>query len=199
MRELAKHGRTTAHLSVDMQRLFSRDGPWDTPWMERVLPVVTRIAERAPEKTIFTRFVPPREPEEMPGTWRRFYRKWREVTLARLDPRLLELMPPLQSLVPPAEVVDKPTYSAFAGPELLRVLRARGIDGLIVTGTETDSCVLATVLGAIDHGFRVFLVMDAVCSSSDEGHDSLLRLYQGRFSEQLAAVSADQVLSVWPP
>lgn len=28
----------TVHLCLDMQRLFGRDGPWPTPWMERVLP-----------------------------------------------------------------------------------------------------------------------------------------------------------------
>jgi Isochorismatase family len=41
---------------------------------------------------------------------------------------------------------------------------------LIVSGSETDVCVLATVL-AVDIGFRVIVVRDAVCSSSDEGHD----------------------------
>ena len=41
------------HLCVDMQRIFSSDGPWPTPWMERVLPTVTRIAERFPESTVF--------------------------------------------------------------------------------------------------------------------------------------------------
>jgi len=34
----------TVHLCVDMQRLFSRDGPWPTPWMDRVLPVVIDLA-----------------------------------------------------------------------------------------------------------------------------------------------------------
>src|SRR5215217_1627337 len=33
------------HLCVDMQRIFSSDGPWPTPWMERVLPALTRIAK----------------------------------------------------------------------------------------------------------------------------------------------------------
>ena len=36
-------------------------------------------------------------------------------------------------------------------------------------------CVLATVIGAVDHGYRVIVVVtDAVCSSSDEGHDAML-------------------------
>ena len=65
----------TVHLCIDMQRLFAEETPWHTPWMERVLPIVVRIAEEHPEQTIFTRFIPPRHPDEMRGTWRRFYRR----------------------------------------------------------------------------------------------------------------------------
>ena len=39
------------------------------------------------------------------------------------------------------------------------------------SGSETDVCVLATVLDAVDIGYRVIVVRDAICSSSDEGHD----------------------------
>ena len=34
------------HLCVDMQNLFSQGSPWETPWMERVLPAVEALAER---------------------------------------------------------------------------------------------------------------------------------------------------------
>ncbi|MHC2279292.1 hypothetical protein ACVME8_005935 [Bradyrhizobium diazoefficiens] len=37
---------------------------------------------------------------------------------------------------------------------------------------ETDVCVLSTVLSAVDLGFRVVIVEDALCSSSDVGHDA---------------------------
>ena len=79
---------------ADWQRIFSSDGPWPTPWMERVLPAVTRIAERFPERTVFTRFITPAMPADATGRWRSYYEKWRETTRDRLDPRLLELMPP---------------------------------------------------------------------------------------------------------
>jgi nicotinamidase-related amidase len=49
----------TVHLCIDMQRIFSPDGPWATPWMERVLPVVLAISHRFPERTVFTRFITP--------------------------------------------------------------------------------------------------------------------------------------------
>jgi nicotinamidase-related amidase len=190
-------GPNTLHLCIDMQRLFSSDGPWPTPWMERVLPTVVQLAEQAPDRTVFTRFIPPYRPEDMPGAWRIYYERWREVTREHLDPRLLELMPPLQRLVPPAIMLDKPVYSAFAGHKLRDLVSERGVDTLLITGSETDMCVLATVLGAVDLGLRVVIVADGICSSSDEGHDSLLSLYSQRFSYQVETVSSEDVLAQW--
>ena len=109
----------------------------------------------------------------MPGTWRLYYEKWCETTRDHLDVRLLQLMPDLGKLALPATVIDKTRYSAFFEPFLLQHLRARQADGLVVTGSETDVCVLATIMGAVDHGYRVILVRDGVCSSSDQGHDAL--------------------------
>jgi nicotinamidase-related amidase len=189
--------QNTVHLCIDMQRIFSSEGPWATPWMERVLPVVSEIASRFPERTVFTRFITPRRPEDMPGMWRRYYIRWRETTQEHLDPRLLELMPSLARLVPPAAVIDKTRYSGFAKPNLLAHLVARKADGLIVTGSETDVCVLATVLGAVDLGYRVIVVRDAICSSSDEGHDAMLKVYHRRYSEQIETADAEDVLSRW--
>jgi nicotinamidase-related amidase len=185
------------HLCIDMQLIFSREGPWATPWMDRVLPVVEAISERFPERTVFTRFITPEHAEDMPGTWRHYYEAWRETTRDQLDVRLLELVPTLRRLSPPATVIDKMHYSAFFGPALLQHLRGRQADALIVTGSETDVCVSATIMGAVDHGFRVILVRDGVCSSSDEGHDALLKLYHRRFSEQIEAASAEEILSKW--
>jgi nicotinamidase-related amidase len=77
------------------------------------------------------------------------------------------------------------------------MLNRSGIDTLIITGGETDVCVLATVLGAIDRGFRVVLVTDAICSSADQTHDALMEVYNSRFSEQIEAVTMDEALESW--
>src|SRR5205085_4896205 len=187
-------GERTVHLCVDMQNLFAEDTPWNTPWMKRVLPVVTRIAERHPEQTVFTRFIPARHPDELPGSWRRFYRRWADLTLERIDPRLLELVPALRRLSPPATVVDKRVYSPFAEPALPQLLRERHVDALVITGAETDVCVLAAVIDAVDRGYRVVLAEDAICSSSDQTHDALMTLYQNRFSQQIETAETDAIL-----
>ena len=112
-----------------------------------------------------------------------YYTRWRIATRECLDLRLLDLMPPLAALCPPATVIDKTRYSALAEPKFIEHLRQREADALIVSGSETDVCVLATVLDAVDLGYRVIVVRDAVCSSSDEGHDMLMRLYHTRYTE----------------
>ena len=192
-------GPNAAHLCIDMQRLFSAEGPWPTPWMERVLPNVVKLVERCPERTLFTRFLPPEKPEDAPGRWRAYYDKWPNATRKRLDPELVNLLPALGRFVPPASVFDKPVYSAFANCELDRCLRARGIDTLIVSGSETDVCVLSSALGAVDHGYRVIVACDAVCSSSDESHDALIDLFRRRFDVQIEASEAGEILDAWRP
>jgi len=188
----------TLHLCIDMQRLFSPEGPWPTPWLPRVLPVIREIVAWRPAHTVFARFIPPEKAEAMPGMWRAYYERWRHVTREHLDAGLLELMPELAAFCPPANVVDRTRYSAFSAPDLLPLLRARSADGLIVTGAETDVCVLSTTLAAVDLGIRVVVVRDALCSSSDEGHDSLMELYASRFSEQIEIADAATVLQHWP-
>ena len=76
-------------------------------------------------------------------------------------------------------------------------LRARGADTLVVTGAETDVCVLATVLGAVDRGYSVVLPTDALCSSSDRTHDALLTLYRERYGQQVETATAEEILRCW--
>lgn len=187
----------TIHLCVDMQNVFAEDTPWHTPWMTRVLPCVTAIVERHAERTVFTRFMPPHDPEQMEGGWRRYFERWREMTRGKIDPNLLDLVEPLGRFTPPATVLDKPFYSPFHRTDLAASLRKRGCDSLVISGAETDMCVLAAVLDAVDLGLRVVLPTDALCSSSDETHDALLTLYRNRFSQQIETATTETILANW--
>ena len=68
---------------------------------------------------------------------------------------------------------------------------------LIVSGGETDVCVLATVMSALDVGYHVVLATDALRSASDRTHDALLLLYHERFSQQIATATTEQILMAW--
>jgi nicotinamidase-related amidase len=57
--------------------------------------------------------------------------------------------------------------------------------------------VHATVLGAVHLGYRVIVVRDAVCSSSDTGHDALMKLYEVRYKEQIELAEAGAIIARW--
>jgi nicotinamidase-related amidase len=188
-----------AHLCIDMQNIFARGGVWETPWMERVLPVISEICARYRERTVFTRFVTPERPEDRRGQWQAYFTTWKQATRGSLPPNALDLVPELARYVPPALVVDKPAYSAFFGSPLGHLLVERHVRTVIVSGAETDVCVLSTVLSAVDLGFRVIIVRDALCSSSDAGHDALMTMYRMRFNAQIDLVSAEELFDIWRP
>jgi len=196
-RLLSPPGVNAAHLCIDMQNLFAPGAPWATPWMERVLPMTVQLIAHAPERTIFTRFIPPQNKEAARGVWRAYYEKWECVTRDQLAPHLLDLVPTLRDFVPPAHVLDRQTYNAFGNGALAAFLEQHHIDTLIISGGETDVCVLATVLSAVDHGYRVILAEDALCSSSDESHDALIGLYRQRFDIQIELATTADILARW--
>ncbi|WP_236761928.1 cysteine hydrolase family protein [Agrobacterium tumefaciens] len=183
------------HLCIDMQRMFAEDTPWHVPWMKEVSPQIQEIAQRHPQRTVFTRFVPPKRAEDMHGMWRSYYKKWDTMTIDRLGPDMVDLVPSLKALVPPARIFDKMTYSPWTTGELHRVLAGEGVETLAISGGETDVCVLAAALGAIDLGYRVILLKDAVCSGADDTHDASLELLGDRFSVQLEISSTEGFLS----
>jgi nicotinamidase-related amidase len=185
------------HLCVDMQKIFAPGGIWETPWMARVLPGIVSIAERYKERTVLTRFITPEAPEDRPGQWRSYFRHWREATRPQLPPGALDLVDPLARLVPPAIVIDKPAYSAFSNGQLATMLIGKDVGTVVLSGAETDVCVLSTVLSAVDLGFRVVIVEDALCSSSDVGHDALMTMYRTRFHGQIDLVTTQELFALW--
>lgn len=182
------------HICVDMQRLFAEETPWKVEWAERILPRIIDVTAASAERTIFTRFITPFRPQDMPGRWRDYYLKWWMMTREHLDPAMLELVPELIRFTPPAAVFDKPAYSPWLDGRLHRQLQADGVTTLAISGGEADVCVLATVLTAIDLGYRVILLTDAVCSSADPTYDASLYVMGSRFSVQAEMVTSEEFL-----
>ncbi|MEZ0059964.1 nicotinamidase-related amidase [Bradyrhizobium elkanii] len=191
-------GENAVHICVDMQRMFAEGTEWRMPWLPRVLPNVVAITAAHAERTIFTRFIPVKTPGQGAGMWRHYYERWSSMTIERLGAEMIELVPDLAQFVPPARTFDKHVYSPWTGSDLHARLRSATVDTLIVTGGETDVCVLATVLGAVDWGFRVILATDALCSSADETHDSMMNIYMNRFGQQVECVTTETLLANWP-
>lgn len=196
-RLIAPVGSNAVHLCIDMQNLFAPAGPWATPWMPRVLPAIEQLVGHAPECTVFSRFIPPASAEEATGMWKIYYQKWECVTRQRLAREWLDLVTELGKYAPPAAIIDRMGYSAFGGGRLQEYFHRHRVDTLLISGGETDVCILATVLAAIDRGYRVVLAEDALCSSSDESHDAMIGLFTRRFDIQIEIAPSSVILGCW--
>lgn len=183
------------HICVDMQLMFTEDTPWHVPWMATVSPQIVEVTSRHAAQTIFTRFIPPQSPNAAFGRWQAYYEKWWMMTKEHLLSELFDVIPELGRYVPPARVFDKTTYSPWIDGRLHRALQHDGVDTLVITGGESDVCVLATALNGIDLGYRVVVLKDAICSSVDETYDASLTLLGDRFSLQMELMTTDEFLS----
>ena len=173
------------HIAIDMQRLFAEETAWHTPAVTEILPNVLTLARAFPEQTIFAKFMLPHRASDASGRWRDYYRRWSMLTTEAIDPAIQDLVAPLKELASPGSIVEKQGYSVFSAAGFSERLAAEGVDTLIFSGVETDVCVLASVLDAIDEGFDVAVAVDAVGSSSPQAHRAMLDHIFPRLPEQL--------------
>jgi nicotinamidase-related amidase len=89
-------------------------------------------------------------------------------------------------------VVTKHRVSAFAGTDLDMILRANGIETLLLTGITTSGVVLSTVRHAFDADYRLVVIADC-CSEPDD--DIHLTLIEKIFTQQAAVVTSRDVVA----
>ena len=90
-------------------------------------------------------------------------------------------------LAPQADdiTVVKHRVSAFAGTDLEMILRANGIDTLVLFGIATSGVVLSTLLEASDEDYRLMVIEDC-CADTDAGlHTCLIEKLFPRRAEVL--------------
>jgi nicotinamidase-related amidase len=183
------------HLCIDMQRLFAQDSPWASGAVQAALPAAREVCRWKPRVTVFTQFLCPDDPAAIGGQWAAFYASCPAMT--RLDRRLFDIVPELKSVAVEAHVISRFVFSAFQGSELQTLLGHRCTDTLVFSGIETDVCVLATALRAIDLGYRVVVVEEAVASSNAAGHTAAMAGIFPRFDQQVEVVGVSDLLSGW--
>jgi nicotinamidase-related amidase len=76
-------------------------------------------------------------------------------------------------------------------------LRARGVDTLVVTGTMTDICVLATVIGAFNHEYRITVVDDAVTTLWPEIQQATLDIIGRAYGRLASTKEVADVVGGW--
>jgi nicotinamidase-related amidase len=196
--QLRSLGPRTLHVVVDMQRVFAEATDWRVPTIADVMPPILAMVRAHPRQTVFTRFMTPSTVENATGDWQRFYARWRSVVRDCMGAAMFDLIEPLPSLVPPAEVCDKLAYSAFSSPDFVALLERRSAETLVLSGVETDVCVLATALDAVDRGLHVVLAADALTTWSAAGQRAALEAIYPRFDQQIDIATASAIMAAWP-
>ena len=93
--------------------------------------------------------------------------------------------------LPEEPVLVKVFASAFFGTALQSLLVANGCDSLIVTGASTSGCVRATVVDALQHGYRPIVPREAVGDRNPDAHAANLYDIDAKYGD---VVSVDEVL-----
>jgi ureidoacrylate peracid hydrolase len=207
-RALAPEPRRTAFVVVDMQRGFLDPGEaMEVPPAREIVPAIPSLlnvfrAKRLP--VVFTEFVDsesapvliaslPEHQPAPPGAPRGF---------GLPSSSCLEGTPSAETvpeLAPrPGEiVVRKRGYDAFAGTPLDGALRARNVTSLVVTGTMTDICVLATVTAALHREYRVSVVEDGVATLWPEIQRATLDIIGRAYGRVVTGKEVADQISSW--
>lgn len=145
-----------ALLAIDMQRVYAPGGAWQTPGFERA---AANIAALCPlfEHRLFTRHLPFPDP---PGRWQDYNAAFASINEDREAALLIPDLDRFEYLEFP-----KYTYSALASGKLKSYLLAEDFTEILITGVQTEFCVTATLLQAVDLGLPVTLVPDACAGS----------------------------------
>ncbi|HVO03802.1 MAG TPA: cysteine hydrolase [Candidatus Cybelea sp.] len=185
------------HIVVDMQRLFSEHPDWAVKDIGRIRGEVQRMAERKPGRTLWTRFIPAATARDAKGSWRAYYEAWPRATLEGGGADYVDLLPEHRTLAGRGAVFDKSGFSAFGNERFAAALQSAGVDTILLSGVETDVCVWATALDAIELGLFVVLARDALTGFSPEAHAAVLDVIAPRYVPQIAVMTSGEIDAAW--
>lgn len=191
----------TAHVVVDLQNGFMRDGaPVEVPLARDIVPNVNRISAElraAGGLVVFLRYT--YDPAE-PFSWSTWYKEMLTSDAAEGQMEAFVAGAPDHSLWDQLDIVDhdlivdKTRFSGFVpGTSGLHdLLTNAGIDTLIITGTLTNCCCECTARDANQLNYRVIFVTDGNATHTDEDHNATLANMATLFAD---IQSTDQVLA----
>jgi ureidoacrylate peracid hydrolase len=199
----------TALVVVDMQRAFVEAGQaLEVPAARDVVPRIQELLAIFREKglpVVFTEFtyspaapllvgeLHPEHRPAVPGAPTGFGFPSSSCLLGEDNRRVVpEPAPRADELV-----VGKHYYDGFNGTVLDGALRARGVTTLAVTGTMTDICVLATVIGGFNREYRLVVVEDAVATLWPEIQRATIDIIRRAYARVLSAKELADEVSRW--
>ncbi len=98
-------------------------------------------------------------------------------------------------------LLEKPRFGAFYGTDLELILRARGIDTVIISGISTPVCCDTTAREAQARDFRVLFLSDATATTGSDGarfQEATLEVLDGLFAQVLTVKELLQKITRTP-
>ncbi|GBC82755.1 Maleamate amidohydrolase [bacterium HR10] len=176
-------GRKPALLVIDFSRGFTDPASPLGSDMSAAVQATNRLLDVAHARglaVIFTT-VAYEDPEREAGLW---IRKIPALEVLRVGSGYVELDERLHRAAGDVVLVKK-YASAFFGTGLEVLLRERGVDTLLIAGCTTSGCVRATVVDAVQYGFRPIVVREAVGDRSELAHRANLFDIEGKYGDVL--------------
>lgn len=164
----------TALLLIDVQNDFFPGGDLPTPEGDSIVGPVNRLIDMFQDESLpiyATRDWHPEDHcsfEEQGGEWPRHC--VRNTEGAEFKPEIK--LPKTATIISKAESPERDAYSGFDKTTLADRLREQDVKSLVVAGLATDVCVKYSVLDALDEGFDVTVVREAVSGVEAEPGDS---------------------------
>lgn len=190
----------TALVVVDMQNYFVAEGmPSYVPEARTIVPNINRLARAMRTKGGLVVWIQTEARNADPQDWANRKESvstagWakRQALLARAGGGFP--LYPTCEVLPGDKTAIKYRYSAFIPhpSELDKLLRAQGIDTLLITGTTTSTCCESTARDAANWDYRTIMVSDGTADHTDALHNHTL----GKFILTFGDVQAtDEVLA----
>jgi len=98
------------------------------------------------------------------------------------------------SPLPNERVVIKHRYSAFINSDLNTVLKAKGIESVLVTGVATNVCVETTARDAYMYDYYVTMVSDCAAAYEPKLHETTLENIRRHFG---LVASSEEIIQTW--
>lgn len=193
-----KTGSKMTLVVMDMQKLFvtEKKSPWSDSKLLSIIPNIKKLIKIIGAKNvIFSRFIPPTNWQDSIGSWRTFYRLNKGITRKNIGTDALDVVDQLQSyLTNNKTIADRNRASSiFSAGGFKSKIKKNESKYLIFVGIETDYCVLASALDAMNRGYYVIIVSDGCGSTTKRGHQNALCIFK-RFPEQLWITSTDNLI-----
>jgi nicotinamidase-related amidase len=89
------------------------------------------------------------------------------------------------------------TFDSFVNTDMLSQLKAHGVEKVVLAGLTSHTCVESAGRHALEEGFHVTFLTDAVAEFTQEAHDAALTLSYPTFGHQVTTI--DEFLAAVEP